>query len=195
MKRERIEELAVSYSTGELEGQELAEFKAWRLTAAPEELAWFAAIVDGAGELAMSHLRPVAPSPELKGKIMAQLGLDDEASTSVDPDFSFLSQAQEEGEWIDLPEPGVRIRPLSDHEEDGHTIFILELDPNTTFPAHRHQGAESAYVLSGDLEIEGRFLRAGDFSRAAPGSHHRSLYSRDGCRALIVTSYANFHDN
>lgn len=136
-------------------------------------------------------MRAVEPAPELKGKIMAQLGLD--GKVGKDPDFSFVMGPDVEEEWVDLPNPGSRIRVLSDNEADGHTIFVLELDSDTTVLAHSHQGAESAFVLSGDLEIEGRFLRAGDFSRAAPGSHHRRLSSRDGCRALLVTSYENFH--
>jgi len=193
MNRQRIEELAVAYSTGELDGQDFADFKAWRSTATSEELSWFAAVVDTAGDLAMSQIEPVAPPPELKERVMAQLGLD--GKDSPDPDFSFLALTEGDDEWLDIPVPGARIRVLSDHEDDGHTIFMLELDPGTTFPAHSHGGAESAFVLSGDLEIEGRFLRAGDFSRAAPGSHHRSLYSRDGCRALLVTSYENFHEH
>lgn len=193
MNREQIEELALSYSTGELEGKELARFKAWRAGATAEELSWFASIVDTAGELAMGSIAPVEPSSEVKGKLMAQLGLD--GKPAEDAAFSFVMGPDSEEDWVDIPVPGARIKILSDNEDDGHTIFLLELDPGTTFPAHPHQGAESAYVLSGDLEIEGRFLRAGDFSRAAPGSHHRNLYSRDGCRALLVTSYENFHHN
>lgn len=193
MTRERIEEFAVSYSAGELDGQDFAEFKTWRTNATAEELSWFAAIVDTAGDLALSQIQPVAPSLEVKDKLMSKLGLDSEGSE--DPNFSFLLQADEGGQWVDLPVPGARIRVLSDKKGDGHTIFILELDPDTTFPAHKHKGAESAYLLSGDLEVEGRFLRPGDFSRAAPGSHHGSLYSRDGCRALLVTSWENFHEH
>ena len=190
MNRERIEDLAVLYSSGELSEDELADFKAWRASATVDELAWFAEIVDGAGEIAASEIDPVAPPPAVKDQLMAKLGFGD--GGIGDLAFEFKTEAQEEGEWEELPVKGARIRRLSDHEEDGHTVFLLELDPDTTFPSHVHKGAECAYVLSGDLEIEGRFLREGDFSRAAPGSQHRSLYSRDGCRALLITARKNF---
>lgn len=190
MNRERLEDLAVLYSSGELSGQDLSDFKTWRSAATAEELASFATIVDDAAALALDNITPVTPSPDVKVRLMAQLGLDKKAATA--PDFDFRMEGEEVGEWEELPFKGVRIRRLSDHEEDGHTVFMLELDPNTRFPSHSHKGAECAYVLSGDLEIEGRFLRAGDFSRAAPGSTHRSLYSRDGCRALLITGRDNF---
>jgi quercetin dioxygenase-like cupin family protein len=190
MNRERIEDLAMLYSSGELSGQDLADFTAWRATATAEELAYFAGIVDDVTSLTLSQIKPVQPSPEVKDQLMAKLGLDKTAEPL--PNFEFRTEGEENGEWEELPVKGVRIRRLSDHAEDGHTVFMLELDPNTRFPSHVHKGAECAYVLSGDLEIEGRFLRAGDFSRAAPGSTHRSLYSRDGCRALLITSRDNF---
>jgi len=191
MNRDRLEDLAVLYSTGELSGQDFDDFKAWRASATTEELACFATIVDDAGALAMGQLEPVAPSASVKEDLMAKIGLN-KKTASASPNFSFLTEGEEFGEWEELPVKGARIRRLSDNEEDGHTVFMLELDPNTRFPSHVHKSAECAYVLSGDLEIEGRFLRAGDFSRAAPGSTHSSLYSRDGCRALLITSRDNF---
>ena len=191
MNREEIEELAVSYSIGELQGEELTRFGTWRAGATAEELSWFAAIVDTAGELALGKLEPLAASPAVKKNLLSKLALDEQASEN--PDYSFIMGADAEADWLDIPVPGARIKVLSDSETDGHTIYVLELAPGAKFPAHRHHGVESAYMISGDLETEGRFLRAGDFWRAAPGSKHRSLCSRDGCRALLVTSYENFH--
>ena len=68
MNRDRIEELAVGYSTGELNGQELSEFKAWRSTATAEELVWFASIVDGAGEIAHKPHACGGTSPRVEGE-------------------------------------------------------------------------------------------------------------------------------
>ena len=112
MNRDQIEELAVSYSNGELDGEELAKFQAWRAGATAEELLWFSTIVDTAGELAMSEMKPVDPPPELKGKLMSQLGLD--GDSSEDPDFSFIMGADSEADWIELPVPGARMKVLSD---------------------------------------------------------------------------------
>lgn len=188
---DRLEDLAVLYASGELSGQDLADFEVWRFHATTDELARFAAIVDGAAELPLSQIAAVAPPASVKARLMAKIGLGQAAPDGA-LDFSFRAGREEDGEWEELPVKGARIRRLSDHLEDRHTVFMLELDPGTTFPSHVHKGAECAFVLSGDLEIEGRFLRAGDFSRAAPGSTHRSLYSRDGCRALLITSRDNF---
>lgn len=191
MNNERLEDLAVLYSAGELSGQDLADFQAWRPLASADELAHFAAIVDDSAALASSQIAPVAPSASVKAGLFAKIGLDQTPAPEAQ-DFSFRPEREEDGEWEELPVKGARVRRLSDYDEDGHTVFMLELDPGTIFPSHVHKGAECAFVLSGDLEIEGRFLRAGDFSRAAPGTTHRSLYSRDGCRALLITSRENF---
>jgi anti-sigma factor ChrR (cupin superfamily) len=62
----------------------------------------------------------------------------------------------------------------------------MEVGAGATYPAHDHAGYEELYVLSGDLETEGRLLGPGDFLHAEPGSHHNPLHSPHGCTALLV---------
>lgn len=58
------------------------------------------------------------------------------------------------------------------------------------YAEHDHLGAEEMYVLTGDLQSEGRSLGPGDFVHAEAGTHHRPLRSIGGCTALMVVSRA-----
>jgi len=104
--------------------------------------------------------------------------------------FGYLSQS--DAVWVELPQPGLRIRTLSDHPEDPFTIIVLEMDPRAVFPYHHHKGVETGYILSGDLDMDGRIFVKGDFMRAEASSDHPEFISPSGCQALLVMARENF---
>ena len=88
--------------------------------------------------------------------------------------------------WVETPIPGFRIKPLSVSRDVGHEMLMVEFAPGTRYPCHGHEFSEQLFVFSGTLQTEGRVLGPGDFIHGEPGTHHQQLYSRDGCRALLV---------
>lgn len=187
MKRELLAEFAHLFATEGLEGERLREFEEWRAGASAAEKEEFARMLDSIALLSVAGVEAVTPSPGLKEAILGQVG-HEHGEWPEGHDFL----ASDEGTWQGLPVKGVRIKELSAREEDGVTMFLLEMAAGTRFPAHRHHGVEMVYVLEGDLDSDGRVLHRGDFLRAGAGSDHGSLSSRNGCRALLVTATENF---
>lgn len=194
MDSEQLQELAQLYATEGLEGHQLARFEEWQASATAEEKAEFAAVVDALALLTLATVPEETPAPGGKARLLRAIA-GGEAVPAADalpvPEaFTFL--AKDQGTWVKLPVPGVRVKELSAHQEDGMTMFLLEMDAGARLPSHHHHGAEMAYVLEGDLVTEGRTLRAGDFMRSAAETEHSQPYSPSGCRALIVTASENF---
>lgn len=193
MDPEELAELAHLYATEGLAGEQLEAFEAWRALASEEEKAEFAALVDTITIATLSQLPEEPPPPGMREKILARVQEESARASDLTPaPEAFAYLLANEGKWIPLPFPGARIKELSANKDDGVTVFLLEMDPDTRFPSHHHHGAEMAYVLEGDLQTEGRTLHAGDFVRADGSSEHGSLYSHAGCRALLITASENY---
>jgi anti-sigma factor ChrR (cupin superfamily) len=105
-------------------------------------------------------------------------------SSPVPHGFS-LRPAEEEG-WILHPVPGIRMKVLSINRDAGYAMLLLDVPPQTRFPAHHHSGAEECYVLSGSLVTYGRRLGPGDFIHADRGTAHDELWTEEGCRVLLI---------
>lgn len=85
--------------------------------------------------------------------------------------------------------PGVRVRRLAVDEAADRVTMLIRMEPGTSYPAHRHAGAEECFVLAGDLEIGTEIeMRAGDFQRMEHGSRHAAQSTRAGCLLLITSS-------
>ena len=59
-------------------------------------------------------------------------------------------------------------------------------EPGARYPAHVNAGPEDFFILTGDLVIGERKMRAGDFHHADSGSQHAENYSVEGCTLLAV---------
>lgn len=194
MTPDELAELAHLYATEGLAGEQLEAFEAWRTLASAEEKAAFAALVDSITLTTLAELPPEPPPADLKEHILQRVAKEAKPApqelTPAPEAFTYL--LANEGKWIPLPFPGARIKELSARKDEGLTVFLLEMDPNTRFPSHHHHGAEMAYVLEGDLQSGNQILNAGDFMRADAGSAHENLYSEAGCRALLITASENY---
>jgi quercetin dioxygenase-like cupin family protein len=85
--------------------------------------------------------------------------------------------------------PGVRVRRLAVDERADRVTMLIHMEPGTSYPAHRHGGAEECYVVQGDLWIGDELeLRAGDFQRMEHGSTHPVQATRGGCLLLLTSS-------
>lgn len=142
---------------------------------------------DAVAALTAAAFPPVEPPAGLKDQIMAGIGKKDQASEQG----GYFFMGSDEGDWTPLPGGKIRLKVLSDLAEAGHTLVLLEADPGGVFFPHAHKGMEEVYLISGDLETEGRTMGPGDYLRAAPGTRHHKAVSRTGCRAIMVTAREN----
>lgn len=89
------------------------------------------------------------------------------------------------GEWIVFG-PGLRYKELSRDEALRRRTIYLEADAGARIPAHDHLQDEECYMICGDLQIGEESLGPHDYLFAPKGTRHPELYSRAGCRCLIV---------
>jgi hypothetical protein len=92
---------------------------------------------------------------------------------SVDP----TTQRAALSAWEQLP-GGVGRRQLA-HVDAGFTS-LQRLAPGSDLPAHTHTQDEECLLLEGELFVEDRLLRAGDYQLAPAGSTHTSITTDSG---------------
>lgn len=184
MKEDRLTELAVAFSSGNITPDERGELMAALAGASASTRQEIAELVDAAA--AVSLLIPAeAPSASLKQKILSRTRKQQRTNPPLMELLSFMPQAAEMG-WQATKIPGAYFKLLSANKERGYAVALGKLDPNSSYPAHAHKGAEDLLILSGDLWIGDERLQAGDFHHAEPGSEHGVNHSESGCTILIV---------
>jgi anti-sigma factor ChrR (cupin superfamily) len=127
--------------------------------------------------------------PHLKKKILERIASSKEIPSAPGatmlPGLRFQEAASESG-WKALPVPGAFIKMLSFENERGYAVLLGKLEAGTRYPAHVNAGPEDIYILSGDLVVGSRRLKAGDFHHADKDSEHEVNYSEHGCTLLAV---------
>ena len=194
MITEQQQEQASLYVLGTLTGDEQEAFGA-ELRASAELREFVFTLQQTTGLLAISTLS-VRPPLQLKEKVLRRI---ETAASQMNPPPSqqpvaavaglaglrFLNADDTVG-WKQLPVPGAWIKLLSIERERGYAVLLGKLDPGVRYPAHMNVGPEDLYVLTGDLHVGDRALRAGDFHHADAGSLHGENYSVEGCTLLAV---------
>jgi anti-sigma factor ChrR (cupin superfamily) len=92
-----------------------------------------------------------------------------------------------EPEW-EQAAPGLHYQVLALDRERARVSMLVRLDPGIAYPPHRHAGVEELHLLDGELWIENRLLRAGDYNCAEPGTADQRVWSETGCTCVLVTS-------
>jgi len=77
-------------------------------------------------------------------------------------------------EWTPAGIPGLDYAALRPHENGGATI-MLRFAKGARGANHRHPGGEEAFVISGDITIGGKRMKAGDFLYTPPGASHDAI--------------------
>lgn len=134
-------------------------------------------------DLAAESIVPVAPPAELRTRVLAGVRETPQNSHTVRAD---------EGRWMVLPFPGVKVKLLSTDDQRGTATILMALDPGSRVPAHDHHGDEESYVVSGSCRIGAVGLKQGDFHRAGAGSHHGDVVSDEGCVLLLVVDQDDY---
>lgn len=79
----------------------------------------------------------------------------------------------ENGTWTPGPYEGVDLMILHRNPETGGVVVLRRFKKGVTVPAHVHPAAnESAYVLSGEWEEDGKVYSKGTLFFAEKGSRH-----------------------
>jgi len=200
MREERLDELAIAEASHGLLVEEEAELSNWFAVDQNQKLsecrlADYKRRVDLLAAVVLAgSVQTDVPAGHLDGVLAAideSVGQSGNSPAKVPPaGFTYL--LEKDSLWVDLPYEGCRIRTLTDHPEDPFTIVVLEMDPGSLFPQHTHKGVETAYLLSGDILMDGQMFRPGDFMRAAPGSDHMAFESPSGCQAMLVMARENY---
>jgi anti-sigma factor ChrR (cupin superfamily) len=192
MSTEQQQEKASLYVLGALPPDEREAFEN-ELRADPELQELTRSLQRVAGLVAASTPSAALP-PALKNKVLARIESAEKATarTGSPPEaaavlagLQFIAADDRTG-WKQLPVPGAWIKLLSLERDRGYAVLLGKLEPGVRYPAHVNAGPEDFYILTGDLHVAGRALRAGDFHHAAAGSQHGENYSVEGCTLLAV---------
>lgn len=92
-----------------------------------------------------------------------------------------------EPEWEQVA-PGIECKLLATDTARHRVSMLVRLAPGSSYPGHTHAGAEELHLLDGELWIDERKLRPGDYNYGAPGEHDERVWSETGCTCLLVTS-------
>ena len=129
---------------------------------------------------------PASPSVNARQRLMDRVRLSQPPTNT--PPLHFFSKFAHEGEWRDLPIPGISARRLYLDGERRYVTTLLRMAPGASYPRHRHTEPEECYVLEGDLSVGATTYHAGDYQRAETGSIHEVQSSENGCLLLIMAS-------
>ncbi|HUQ26356.1 MAG TPA: cupin domain-containing protein [Burkholderiales bacterium] len=84
--------------------------------------------------------------------------------------------------------PGISVKLLAADTEKQMVSMLVRLAPATDYPPHTHRAVEELHLLEGELWIDERKLRAGEYYRAEPGSADKRVWSETGCSCVLITS-------
>ena len=190
MNQERFNELAALNAAGALDGDDLREFQESLARADAATKSEMARLNNLAGYIGVSRSSGASLPPGLKAKVMKQIQARAQARRERALPY-FFSIRSAEGQWTQLPVPGVRCKELSAGSKN-YKVTLYELAPGTRFPSHHHSGPEECFVLSGYFHVQGSILHAGDFHHADPNSDHEESFTVAGCQLLVVAANADY---
>jgi quercetin dioxygenase-like cupin family protein len=135
---------------------------------------------------------PAAPRPELRARLLA--GLSKPEKTQVWKEWDGTPRAPihvvaaGQGEWEPIDIEGIRVKHLYSDPANDAVALLIQMDPGTEYPSHRHAGPEHCYVIAGELSVGGINLKTGDYQVATTESVHTVTRTTNGCTILIISS-------
>ena len=143
------------------------------------ELAALRPVVDAFAAWPTSVVRPAASLWErLAERVAADTGtapLPPSAPSGSKPDWKEVAV-------------GISVQILATDEERDRVSMLVRLAPRTAYPPHRHAVVEELHLLDGELWIDDRLLRPGDYNLGNPGEVDQRVYSETGCTCVLITS-------
>lgn len=94
-----------------------------------------------------------------------------------------MREAYRHLDWKRTSWPGVELAFLESFE-DGSARVLIHMQPQSSYPAHRHLGEEQVFVVAGSYEDEQDRYTAGSFHRFPGGSTHAPRAGAEGALLL-----------
>jgi anti-sigma factor ChrR (cupin superfamily) len=94
---------------------------------------------------------------------------------------------EEEAAW-EQPSADISCKLLARDDHRGRVSMLVRLSKGGNYPPHLHAGVEQLHLLQGELWVNDRQLRPGDYNREAPGSIDNRVWSETGCTCILITS-------
>ena len=92
-----------------------------------------------------------------------------------------------EPEWEEAAS-GIFVKLLATNHERHRVSMLVQLEPDTEYPPHRHAGIEELYLLQGQLMVDDRKLQPGDYIRVPADTVDHWVWSGTGCTCVLITS-------
>jgi anti-sigma factor ChrR (cupin superfamily) len=125
-------------------------------------------------------LRPTTPVWERLARRIA-----DETGMAPTTD---LERGWNEPGWKEAA-PGLWYQLLAADAATNRVTMLVRLAPGVEYPPHVHAGCEELHLLDGELWIDDRKLRPGDYNRAEAGTADKRVWSETGCTCVLITSH------
>ena len=175
-----VQALVLADTIGALDADERRDLESRLAALSSDVRAEVAQLYDAAVEIASTTTRE-GPGPHVRAALLARITAPSHRTIAAD-----------EGEWIQTPVPGVRMKILTIDRERDRITMLVRGEPGASYPAHRHSGPEECYVIRGSVLVEGQLLRAGDFHHADGASDHGELRTEEGVEVLLVAAASDY---
>jgi anti-sigma factor ChrR (cupin superfamily) len=143
------------------------------------ELAALRAVVEHFAAWPTDMLRPPASlQSRLAQRIAAETGsapLAPPARQWSDPDWEEVA-------------PGIFCKLLATDAVRHRVSMLVRLLPGVAYPPHQHAEFEELHLLDGELWIDDRLLRPGDYNQAHAPTGDSRVWSETGCTCVLITS-------
>ena len=141
-------------------------------------------LMSHAAEMLAYAASEATPPAGMFSRILGRIAVDSEPAT-FERDGFFFSRG-EKNPWITIQD-GNNVKFLWQQQETGARVLVVNMPPNTEFPAHSHDLIEDLYVVDGEAWVAGVLMRRGDYCRAPVGTAHTDLRSGPaGVVAFVV---------
>lgn len=122
------------------------------------------------------------PPGSLKRRLAERLARDARTVAIMPPPFAWTEPAWEE------VSAGILCKLLASDAEHHRVSMLVRLLPGIEYPPHTHAGREELHLLQGELWIDARKLRPGEYNLAEAPTCDQRVWSETGCACVLVTS-------
>lgn len=95
-----------------------------------------------------------------------------------------VTRRLDDGPWL-RRSPHFEIKILNHDQASGLYSYVLRLAANGIIETHAHSLPEECMILSGEIEVDGLTLGAGDYQVFQPGTRHSRIFSRNGALLFV----------